>query len=54
MKDYDFSLQYHPNKANIVANALSRKRLHVGFSKGKIILALTTTNNEFLREVQKK
>ena len=26
LKDYDFELQYHPGKANVVANALSRKR----------------------------
>lgn len=25
MKDYDFELQYHPRKANAVANALSMK-----------------------------
>ena len=24
MKDYDFELSYHPSKANVVANALSR------------------------------
>jgi len=28
LKDYDFELQYHPGKANIVANALSRKSIH--------------------------
>jgi hypothetical protein len=25
IKDYDLSLQYHPGKANVVANALSHK-----------------------------
>ena len=25
LKDYDFSLQYHPGKANVVADVLSRK-----------------------------
>ena len=25
LEDYDFTLHYHPSKANIVANALSRK-----------------------------
>ena len=25
MKDYDFELSYHPDKANIVADALSRR-----------------------------
>lgn len=29
MKDYDFCLSYHPSKANIVVDALSRKSLHV-------------------------
>jgi len=29
LKDYDFELLYHPGKANVVANALSRKKSHV-------------------------
>jgi len=29
LKDYDFELLYHPGKANVIADALSRKRIHV-------------------------
>ena len=29
LKDYEFELHYHPGKANVVADALSRKSLHV-------------------------
>jgi hypothetical protein len=29
LKDFDFQLSYHPRKANVVADALSRKSLHM-------------------------
>jgi len=29
LKDYDFELLYHPSKANVVADILSRKRVHM-------------------------
>jgi len=29
LKDYDFELLYHPGKANVVADTLSRKRVHM-------------------------
>lgn len=29
LKDYDFKLLYHPRKANVIADALSRKSVHV-------------------------
>ena len=36
IKDYDLSLQYHPGKANVVADALSRK-VHVnGLTAGEL------------------
>jgi len=29
LKNYDFELLYHPGKANVVVDALSRKRMHM-------------------------
>jgi hypothetical protein len=36
IKDYDMSLQYHPGKANVVADALSRKSYVNGLTTGEL------------------
>nr|KYP52342.1 Retrotransposable element Tf2 [Cajanus cajan] len=45
LKDYDFQLMYHPGKANVVADALSRKSIHMSSMMVK---------DEFLRQVGQK
>ncbi|XP_072054270.1 uncharacterized protein [Arachis hypogaea] len=35
LKDYDFELSYHPGKANVVADALSRKSLSIAWMRIK-------------------
>ena len=37
IKDYDFSIKYHPGKANVVANALSRKSACLASLRGMCI-----------------
>lgn len=29
LKDYDFDLSYHPGKANVVADVMNKKSLHI-------------------------
>jgi hypothetical protein len=36
IKDYDMSLQYHPGKANVVADTLSRKSYVNGLTAGQL------------------
>ena len=46
IKDYDLEILYHPGKANIVANALSRKRNYG-------VVALITAQRELLEDFRK-
>ncbi|XP_072077974.1 uncharacterized protein [Arachis hypogaea] len=44
LKDYDFELSYHPGKANVVADALSRKLLYASW--------MMLREEEFLKEFE--
>ena len=45
LKDYDYSILYHPGKANVVTNALSRK------SAG-ILVHISTERRPIVKELQ--
>ena len=46
MKDYDLTIHYHLGKANVVADALSRK-------SGGSLAALLTQQTSLLKEIEK-
>ena len=46
IKDYDYSINYHPGKANVVVDALSRK--FSGFSA-----ALLTTQKAIIKDLER-
>ena len=47
LKDYDITILYHPGKANVVADALSRKAVSMG-----CLAHLQVYRRPFSREVQ--
>ncbi|WMV09841.1 hypothetical protein MTR67_003226 [Solanum verrucosum] len=51
IKDYDITIQYHPGKANVVADALSRKA--VSMEKGGV-LASIEVRATFIEEIKAK
>ena len=55
LKDYDITILYHPGKANVVANALSRKvgsmgsLAHLQVSRSPLAREVQTLANDFMR-----
>ena len=55
LKDYDITILYHPGKANVVADALSRKErsmgslAHLQVSRRPLAREVQTLANDFMR-----
>ncbi|WMV42565.1 hypothetical protein MTR67_035950 [Solanum verrucosum] len=55
LKDYDVTIQYHPDKANVVANALSRKTVNmVGYLKKRWVLVSIEVRATFIDKIKAK
>ncbi|KAI3522357.1 hypothetical protein L1887_00076 [Cichorium endivia] len=54
LKDYDCEILYHPGKANVVADALSRKKICVPLRVTCLRMTVVTPLLEMIREAQEK
>lgn len=54
VKDYDCEILYHPGKANVVADALSRKAFHHVLTVNSLHMTVTPSLFEQIKEVQQQ
>ncbi|KAJ9556692.1 hypothetical protein OSB04_011306 [Centaurea solstitialis] len=54
VKDYDCKILYHPGKANVVADALSRKTDHTSLRISHLKMAVTTSFVDVVRRAQEE
>ncbi|GJS82947.1 putative reverse transcriptase domain-containing protein [Tanacetum coccineum] len=50
LSDYDFEIQYHPGKANVMAEALSRKEMNKPF---RVRALMMTVHNDLPKQIHK-
>ncbi|KAJ9566466.1 hypothetical protein OSB04_002432 [Centaurea solstitialis] len=54
VKDYDFEILYHPSKANVVADALSRKTAHAPLRIAQLKMVVTNSFLDLVHRAQEE